>query len=158
MKMSQNIQRVIREFKAARTIQKLYRGHKDREYAYLTVGLISTESERKPLIVAIKAKEQSYNEAAKKHQVKMKKHEDLQIELQTLEKELEVTRMTKATFLDSTILTGAPQRIAKGVVMVSRKYQFSPIFTFDKFLIMSFKRQQSQQGCVKRRMKYIKLL
>jgi hypothetical protein len=126
---SKIFRRRVEEMKASKVIQRVYRGYKGRELACVASALMSIEFETKPLIDAIKGKEEAYNDQLEKNQTVRNKKMELDKHMSCLQRELEVTSETKSAFVDSSILTGAPQRCPKEVVMVRTSNEIMKIFT-----------------------------
>ncbi len=116
---NKNIRRKIEEMKASKLIQRVYRGYKGRELAHVTIGLKSIQSQTNPLKESIEEREKALKWQRQKNlSIKIKK-DGLETEMSSLQKELVVTREMKSSFIDSSILNGAPQRCSKEVVMAA---------------------------------------
>ena len=120
----ERIQRQIIETKSAMLIQKIYRGYKARELAEITLGLKNIQDQSEPLSKNIDDQELALNQQRSRLRLSEDEIEARNMQLVELEKEFATVDETKALFIDSTIITGAPQRCSKEVILVSFFYEY----------------------------------
>lgn len=120
---NKTIQAKLKETRSSKILQRIYRGYKGREAAHITKGLKKIQSMTDPLLKSVKDKEQNLTKTIIKSHTYQQKVDDCHTVLLMITNELGIVKQTNSLYIDSSIITGAPQRCEKTIIMV-RLFQY----------------------------------